>query len=87
MISLRLLNRIKDTVEAEPLTLSTKTERIVDLLEPLAKNNGITDTILDNVKFIRSSRPFPVVMSTKRIGTIRKKKNSHFWGDKPLHTS
>lgn len=41
------------------MTSNTKTQRLVKLLESLAKNDGISDTVLDNVRIIRSSRHLP----------------------------
>lgn len=39
--------------------MNTKTKQIVTLLKSLAKANGVTETVLDEVKFIRSDRSFP----------------------------
>ncbi len=36
-----------------------ETKRMVKLLEPLAKNDGVADSVLDNVKFVRSGKHLP----------------------------
>jgi AraC-like DNA-binding protein len=41
------------------MTLDTEKKRLVELLEPLATKEWLTDSILNNVRFIRSSRHFP----------------------------
>ena len=41
------------------MTLDTEKKRLVELLEPLATEEWLTDSILNNVRFIRSSRHFP----------------------------
>ena len=41
------------------MTLDAEKKRLVELLEPLATKEWLTDSILNNVRFIRSSRHFP----------------------------
>lgn len=41
------------------MTSDMGTKRIVKLLEPLAKNDGVGDSVLNNVKFVRSGKPLP----------------------------
>ncbi len=38
------------------MTFDMEAKRMVRLLEPLARNDGITDSVLDNVKFVRSGK-------------------------------
>jgi len=59
VIAFRVSTGNETAVEAWLFKLNTKTEYLVNLLEPLVKNNGIADTILEDVKLIRSNRPFP----------------------------
>jgi AraC-like DNA-binding protein len=41
------------------MTLDTEKKRLVELLQPLATSEWLTDSILNNVRFIRSSRHLP----------------------------
>jgi AraC-like DNA-binding protein len=41
------------------MTLDAEKKRLVELLEPLAAKEWLTDSILNNVRFIRTSRHFP----------------------------
>jgi AraC-like DNA-binding protein len=41
------------------MTLDKEKKRLVELLEPLAAKEWLTDSLLNNVRFLRSNRPMP----------------------------